>query len=151
MTNTIKTLLFRANVAQLCQLMANAVNASVGADGEIPECSRDKIYTGMDMLLYLEPNNAPNPIANLDYVDARMCHLVIYEHEKLNATDSIFEIIFDFDPEQQSFAAVYSSSFSHEKNITLESVHIRSTPRFISSDMQKVAPLRGFSKFSNSS
>lgn len=117
MTNTIKTLLFRANVAQLCQLMANAVNASVGADGEIPECSRDKIYTGMDMLLYLEPNNAPNPIANLDYVDTRMCHLVIYEHEKLNATDSIFEIIFDFDPEQQSFAVVYSDAIALVKSV----------------------------------
>lgn len=117
MTNTIKTLLFRANVAQLCQLMANAVNASVGANGEIPECSRDKIYTGMDMLLYLEPNNAPNPIANLDYVDARMCHLVIYEHEKLNATDSIFEIIFDFDPEQQSFAVVYSDAIALVKSV----------------------------------
>lgn len=117
MTNTIKTLLFRANVAQLCQLMANAVNASVGADGEIPECSRDKIYTGMDMLLRLEPNNAPNPIANLDYVDARMCHLVIYEHEKLNTTDSIFEIIFDFDPEQQSFAAVYSNAIVLVKSV----------------------------------
>ena len=117
MTNTIKTLLFRANVAQLCQLMANAVNASVGADGEIPECSRDKIYTGMDMLLRLEPNNAPNPIANLDYVDARMCHLVIYEHEKLNTTDSIFEIIFNFDPEQQSFAAVYSDAIALVKSV----------------------------------
>ena len=117
MTNTIKTLLFRANVAQLCQLMANAVNASVGANGEIPDCSRDKIYTGMDMLLYLEPNNAPNPIANLDYVDARMCHLVIYEHEKLNATDSIFEIIFDFDPEQQSFAVVYSDAIALVKSV----------------------------------
>ena len=112
MTNTIKTLLFRANVAQLCQLMANAVNASVRTDNEIPECSRDKLYRCMDMLLRLEPNNAPNPIANLDYVDARMCHLVIYEHEKLNTTDSIFEVIFNFDQEQQSFAAVYSDAIA---------------------------------------
>lgn len=155
MTKHMKALLFRADTIQLCQLMANAVNASVNAAGKVPKCLAalqscqlttntvdalakatcempkqhiTKVYTIVDMLTLIKPNSgdiAGYPIVNLDYVDTRMCHLLIYENERIDAVSSRFEMILDFDPEYQSFAKVYPDAITLVKSVGIDDYEIK--------------------------